>query len=901
MKDYQAFLNAKLARPQFYGFDIDESVFNDIKSELGDEMFKFQKYLTRWSLSIGRSAMFEAVGLGKTIQQLAWAREVVKKTNKPVIILAWLAVAHQTIKEGKKFGIEVKASPDASFIKEPAIYITNYERLAKFDCSVFGGVVLDESSILKSFTGSTKQALIEAFAHTPYKLACSATPAPNDHMELGNHADFLGIMPSHEMLMRWFINDTMKAGGYRLKKHAAKDFWRWLTSWAVCISKPRDLGKEFDMKGYDLPPLNIKNIWVGASDETIKRAWKEGHLLASTVSSATEIHKAKRESIPLRLAATFEYLATIPSDKAVIIWCDTNYEADALIAAIPDALEVRGSHTTDQKESRLMAFTNQEARIMITKPSIAGMGLNWQHCHNVIFFSPSFSFESEYQAIGRCQRFGQINQVDVAMIVSETESNISEIVSKKRIAFEEMQKQMNAAIKEYGLFRDDKKEIISMPKAHKEEGKNWTMYLGDCIQEIKHVEDNSVHLSIFSPPFSNLYVYSDSQSDMGNAADDYEFFEHFAYLVPELYRITKPGRLVAIHCKDLPAYMNRDGFSGLRDFPGEIIRMMELFNLDTVQPPDLTGLDAVESYQAICRWQRESEKRKPETSGFRFHGRGNVWKAPEIEMQRTKNHGLLHKNFTEHAEATRQGMSDYVLFFRKWPLDPSDEGVKQRRQIGDYVGANPPKETDYNRSIEFDDEGNEITQINDSDKARRLYSIKTWQKYASPAWDDVTMPLGWADVWFDIDQTDVLNYQMAKSNEDEKHIAPLQIGLIGRCIDWLTNKGETVFSPFGGIGSEPSTAVRMGRKGIAIELKPEYFKWAVKNCTEAERAAGQRSLFDLLDEHETRLEVTGATKAIRDEKKRVDSEVRLNPFEHRDSLPYRDPNGNLHNSITGDD
>lgn len=833
---YQEFLQKKLARPAMTGFEVS-------RKEINPTLFAFQTDVVRWALRLGKAALFESVGLGKTIQQLEWARLVQERIGQPVIILAPLAVNHQTIIEAhEKLGLSVTFAANGDAVSSNGIYISNYERLEKLDASIFGGVVLDESSILKSFTGATKQAIIEAFRNTPYKLACTATPAPNDYLELGNHADFLDVMPGYEMIMRFFNNDTMKAGGYRLKKHADKGaFWEWLTSWAVCISKPRDLGAEYDMQGYDLPAMHIHQEWVGTADATVQRAWKEGKLFSDTVS-ATDIHKVKRESLPLRLQRTIEVVESLPNEP-IVIWCEQNIESEALYEAFKHlgAVQVTGSEKPETKEKKLLAFTNGESRIIITKPSIAGMGLNWQHCAHAIFFSPSFSFENEYQAIGRNHRFGQKREVHVYMIVSETESNIADIVKTKRAAFDEMQKKMNAAMKKYGLFRDLGRMELSMPVQGVERGKTWEMRLGDCVQEIKHIEDNSVHLSIFSPPFANLYTYSDSMADMGNSSDDFEFFEHFAMLVPELFRITKPGRLVAIHCKDLPAYMNRDGYAGLRDFPGEIVRMMELYNLNPVNPPDLTGLSAIEAYQVLTRWQRETENRKPETAGFRYHSRFNIWKDPVIEMQRTKNHGLLHKNFTERGEAVRQGMADYMLVFRKWPLDDNEPSVKHNFKVGDYVGANPPTEAEYKRFLSYDDaiDMEDASETPDApispEKERRLYSIASWQRYASPVWDD-------------IDQTDVLNYKMARGQDDEKHIAPLQLGVIRKAIQLWTNPGEVVFSPFGGIGSEPYVAVQMGRIGKAIELKPEYHAFAVKHLKEAERAASQRTLFDLMDE-----------------------------------------------------
>lgn len=343
-----------------------------------------------------------------------------------------------------------------------------------------------------------------------------------------------------------------------------------------------------------------------------------------------------------------------------------------------------------------------------------------------------------------------------------------------------MQKAMNEAMHENGLFRDDQRLKLSIPEREKASGDNWTLHLGDCVDVVSDLDDDSIHFSIYSPPFANLYIYSDSEADMGNANDDSEFFDHYEYLIKELYRITLPGRLSAVHCKDLPAYMNRDGAAGLRDFPGEIIR-------------------------------------RHEKHGWQYHSRVTIWKDPVIEMQRTKNHGLLHKNFSERAEACRQGMADYLIVFRKWPIEDGIE-IKQRREEGDYIGTKPPTE-------------GEIAPHNAKRGREDNYSIAVWQRYASP-------------VWFDINQTNVLNYRIAKDGEDEKHICPLQLDVIERSIDLWSMKGETVFTPFAGIGSELVSAIRMGRKAVGIELKRNYYEWAIKYCEETELAGKQPTLFD---------------------------------------------------------
>lgn len=766
--DYQRFLERKRMTVKASGFEVDAA-------DISDVLFPFQRDIVRWALKLGKAALFEECGLGKTAQQLEWARHVVAYTGGRVLILAPLAVAHQTVREGEKFGVPVTYAKTGDEATDATIVITNYERLDKFSADDFVGVVLDESSILKAFTGKTKRAIIEAFRATPYKLACTATPAPNDHLELGNHADFLDIMPSNEMISRWFINDTMTAGNYRLKKHAAADFWRWLTSWAVCLSNPGDLGSQYDMPGFALPPLSLIEHLVPLSAATLERTREEGRLIPDDSPSSTQLQKVKRESLDWRVAQSAEIVSALPDDEPVVIWCDTNFEADALKAAFPDALEVRGSDKLEWKEEALSAFTDGKCLRLITKPDIAGFGLNWQHCAHQVFVGVSYSFEKTYQALRRSYRFGQTKPVHGHLIYAETEGNVLATLRAKQDAFEMMQQEMNAAMAEHGLFRDDSRLALTVPAHEVVSGEGWALHLGDCIPVVSGFEADSIDYGIHSPPFSNLYIYSDSEADMGNTADDDEFFAQYEFLIEQLYRVTKPGRLHSVHCKDLPLYMNRDGSAGLRDFPGDIIRAFE-------------------------------------RHGWTFHSRVTIWKDPVIEMQRTKNHGLLHKNFTERAEACRQGMADYLLTFRKWPIE-GGVSVKQSREVGDYIGTEPPTvHVGGHRNVNTD------------------YSIQVWQRYASP-------------VWFDIDQTNVLNYQIARGNQDEKHICPLQLDVIARSIDLWTNPGDLVLDPFNGIGSAGVEALKLGRRYVGVELKRSYFDMAHKNLVEAERKAGMPDLF----------------------------------------------------------
>jgi DNA modification methylase len=667
-------------------------------------------------------------------------------------------VAHQTVAEGRKFGIDVLQVYEDGEIQPNSVWVTNYDRLKKFNCSKFAGVVLDESSILKAFSGTTKRLILSTFRNTRYKLACTATPAPNDHLELGNHAEFLNVMDSNEMISRWFLNNSRSFGDYRLKGHAEKDFWRWVASWAVSVSLPSDLGYADD--GFVLPPLNIVQHTV-AVDQT---ANADGLLFRSGELSATSMHKEMRLTCADRAAKAAELVNE--SKETWIVWCNTNYEADALMKLIPDALEVRGSDSMQNKEEGVERFLDG-ARVLVSKPSILGFGLNFQHCSNMAFVGLSYSYEQQYQAIRRSYRFGQTRPVNVHLIFAETEGKVAESVAEKQREHEKMKVAMVDAMRETQLENLYGRKTLVMDSEHRiERGAKWELHLGDCVEVTKTLPAASVGLSVFSPPFSNLYIYSDSLRDMGNTGSDAEFMRSFEFLIVELLRVTIPGRICAVHCKDLPRYKGTHGAAGLWDFPGAIIQAFE-------------------------------------KHGWQYHSRVTIWKDPVIEMQRTKNHGLLYKQLRKDSSASRQGMADYVLAFRKW--------------------------TDCE---EFPDP---VTHTKDD------FSLDQWQKWASPVWDDIR-------------QTNVLNIQQAREDRDEKHICPLQLEVIERAVVLWSNPGDTVYDPFGGIGSTPYMAVKLDRHGLGCELKKAYFEIAVKNLTQAEQS-GQQMLFTPADEASIEVEV----------------------------------------------
>lgn len=442
--EYVAFLAGKAPRPMAVGIE---------PLPMPAHLFDYQKAATAFCIRQGRAALFLDTGLGKTVCELEFADQMAKSSNGWALLLTPLAVARQIETEGRRFGYNCRVVREMDDCG-PGINICNYDRLDKLDAIAFGCVVLDESSILKNFSGATTRNLIASFRDTPYRLCATATPAPNDHIELGTHSEFLGIMPQGDMLVRWFVNDTADTGTWRLKGHAARHFWDWMASWAVMASSPEDLG--FDGSRFVLPPMNIiRHKAIGEVKPM------DGLLFASDVS-ATNMHEIKRQTADARADVVAELVAGTPKEMWVV-WCDTDYESKALADRIHGSVEVRGSMTATQKEDRLAQFAKSEIRTIITKPSVAGMGLNWQHCARMAFAGRSFSYQDWYQAVRRCWRFGQTRPVSVHLIVAEGEDQIGRVLDRKADAHAGMKRSMIAASKR-AMGRSSALKIAYKPK-----------------------------------------------------------------------------------------------------------------------------------------------------------------------------------------------------------------------------------------------------------------------------------------------------------------------------------------------------------------------------------------------------------------------------------------------------
>jgi len=418
LSDYRSFIGNKAFATNASGIPIEVDAINPM-------LYDFQRDIVRWSLMKGKAAIFADCGLGKTPMQLEWAKHVHRHTGRPVLILAPLAVASQTVQEGLKFGVDVKIC-DNFLDVENDICITNYEKLDNFIPDAFGGIVLDESSILKSYTGKVRSQIIDSFKQTPFRLACTATPAPNDFMELGNHSEFLGVMTRSEMLSMFFVHDGGETSKWRLKGHAEDVFWEWMCSWAVYVNSPEDIG--YDIGGFRLPKMHLHEVIV------------DGDTYTHETLTLTQRRDARRSTLELRCQKAADMVNA--SDAQWLVWCDLNAESTMLHALIPDSVEVQGSDKNEHKTSAMMGFSNETVRCLVTKPSIAGFGMNWQNCHNMIFTGLSDSYEQFYQAVRRCWRFGQEHEVNVYIVISAKEGAVRENIERKQADFDKMKAAM---------------------------------------------------------------------------------------------------------------------------------------------------------------------------------------------------------------------------------------------------------------------------------------------------------------------------------------------------------------------------------------------------------------------------------------------------------------------------
>ena len=693
-------------------------------------LFSFQRDLVKWSIKKGRAAIFADCGMGKTFMQLEWARLI----GGRVLMVAPLSVARQTVNEARKINIEVYYTRAAANLAN-GINITNYEMIEHFNPADFRAIVLDESSILKSLTGKTRGKLTKMFAATEFKLCCTATPAPNDISEIANHAEFLSIMSRPDMLATFFVHDDQ---GWRLKKHAATPFYRWMASWGMSLRKPSDLG--YSDNGFILSPLEINPITVEVNYKP------ENQLFWTGLKGVTDRANVRRSTLTDRVKAAAEL---INDEEQWIAWVGLNDEGREIHKLIPDSVLVEGHQSPEEKAAAIEGFQDGKHRVMITKPKIAGFGMNLQNAARMVFVGLSDSYESYYQCIRRSWRFGQNRAVKAYIVLSSAEEAIFENVKRKEIEAKEMVDNLIQNVSEY-----EREEIQESGGGWEYEtddaqGPGYRIVLGDSVERINEIADETVDLSVFSPPFLSLYTYTPTERDIGNSKGEKEFYGHFSFIIDGLLRITKPGRQCCVHVAQVPAMLARDGYIGLKDFRGKTVEAFE-------------------------------------GRGWIFHGEVTIDKCPQAQAIRTHSKGLSFGQLKKDSSWLRPALADYILVFRK----PGENKVPIKPDI----------------------------------------SNDDWIEWARP-------------VWYGIRESDTLNVGEGRDSDDERHICPLQLGTIERCIRLWSNPGETIFSPFMGIGSEGYKALKLGRKFIGIELKRSYFEAAKKNLERAISVNAQQTIF----------------------------------------------------------
>ncbi|WP_175980020.1 DNA methyltransferase [Caballeronia zhejiangensis] len=827
--DYADFLRQKIKMANFDGFRVEPS-------NLHSCLFAHQRDIVRWAVLGGNRAIFAKFGLGKSVMQCEWMRQIIDAAGGFGLIVCPLGVRQELIRDAKMLGVDLRFIRNASEIESgQAFYLTNYEtvREGKLDPALFTAVSLDEASVLRSFGSKTYQEFLPLFDSVRFKLVNTATPSPNRFKELIHYAGFLGVMDTGQALTRFFQRDSEKAGNLTLYPHKEQEFWLWVSSWAVFIQYPSDLG--YSDEGYNLPELDVRYHEV-PTDYSKAGANRDGQTLmfqdpALGLSAAAA---EKRESMPARVGKVAELVNESPDDHFVI-WHDLESERHAIQDALPEAVSVWGSQDLEQREHRIVDFGNGAYRILSTKPVIAGSGCNFQrHCHREIFAGIGFKFNDFIQAIHRVQRFQQPHRVRIDIVYSEAEREVLRTLQQKWAQHEEMVQKMTEIIRKYGLnqlaMQDTLARSIGIDRIEVR-GDRFTVANNDCVEEAKLQPENHVDLIVTSIPFANHYEYSPSYNDFGHTDDNAHFWSQMDYLTPELLRILKPGRIYACHVKDRILFGNVTGAGA-----------------PTVSPFHC---------EAIMHGRKH---------GFDYMGLITV--VTDVVRENNQTYRLGWSEQCKDGTKMGVGSPEYIVLFRKPQSDRSkgyaDQPVRKSKE--EYtrahwqVDAHAFWRSSGNRQITAE----ELAAMG-PDKLASIftkYSLDTVYDYdfhvkigeeleARGALPSTFMSLApgshHPDVWHDVTRMLTLNGEQAK-RAVEKHICPLQFDVVDRLIDRYSSRDEIVYDPFCGLGTVPYRAILKGRRGGGSELNPTYFMDQVHYLKSAEREFTMPSLFDALDE-----------------------------------------------------
>lgn len=833
MRGYIDFLRSKMAISKERGFDIDVS-------ELNPALMPHQKDIIKWAVKGGCRAVFARFGLGKTVIQLEFVRIVLKhKGGKGLIILPLgvkqefthdaVEILHYSAPEYVRNMAEVKAAGTD-------ILITNYERVrdGDIDPHYFTVTSLDEAAVLRSYGSETTQAMVRRFSAVPYKMIATATPDPNKFEELLNYAVYLGEMDKSQARTRFFQRDSTKARNLTLYPHKEEEFWLWVSSWAVFVQKPSDIDPSYSDKGYDLPPLKInKHRLDTVREELLSEKDGQTKLCAEAAVSLKDEAKVKKDSIKQRVQKAAEIIADSPDDHFVL-WHDLEEERHEIKRQIPQAVDIYGSMDYDTREKRVIDFAEGNIQIFATKKILSGSGCNFQkHCHRAIFIGIDYKFNDFIQAVHRIYRFLQPNDVVIDIIYTDEEDEILKELFLKWKQFNYQSEKMAEIIRQNGLSSTagiiEKLKRSMGVKRVQVEGKHFKYINNDCILECKNMAENSVDEIVTSIPFGNHYEYTPSYNDLGHNEDNDRFFEQMDYLTPNLLRILKPGRVACIHVKDRILFGNCTGDG-----------------MQTVDPfSDLTVMHFMKH-------------------GFRYMGRITV--TTDVVRENNQTYRLGWSEQCKDGSKMGVGLSEYILLFRKLPSNTSkgyaDNVVKKSKQEygrGQWqLDAHAFWRSSGDRLISKEELKNipagKLQKVYSEYSRTHVYNYDEHVKLAEqldnegrlPATFMCMSPASLTDtVWDDIVRMRTLNAEQ-KRRDLTMHVCPLQLDIVERLINRYSNEGETIFDPFGGIGTVPMMAIKMGRYGLATELNTDYFRDGVGYCKAEEEELDAPTLFDYI-------------------------------------------------------
>lgn len=832
--EYLDFLKTKIEIAKDSGFEIEPS-------QLNKALKLHQRDAVAWALKGGRRALFESFGLGKTVQEIEFCQQVVKRhIGEKALIVCPLGVKQEFIRDAE----QLLGYPAPVYVRDMAevmatcgeILITNYERVrdGDIDPAYFRATCLDEASVLRSFGSKTYQTFLDKFKGVEYKLVATATPSPNKYKELIHYAGYLEIMDTGQALTRFFQRDSTKANNLTLYANMEDEFWLWVSSWALFVTKPSDINPDYSDDGYVLPPLDVR--WHELPIHYGDSVDRDGQisLFSEAAAGLQEAAQVKRESIDERVGKMKEIVSASP-DEHFILWHDLEAERHAIRQALPETIDIYGSQDYDIREKRVIDFSDGKIRLFATKKELSGSGCNFQrYCHREIFLGIDYEFNDFIQAIHRCYRFLQEQPVVIDIIYMENERQIKDALIEKWKNHDRMVAKMIDIVKKYGLSGTGKEHALKRKmgvETVRIEGYRYTAVNDDCVEESRRMENNSVDLIHTSIPFGNHYEYSANYNDFGHNQDTNRFFEQMDFLTPELLRVLKPGRVAAIHVKDRVLFGNATG----------------------------TGMPTIEPFHALCIEHYMKH-------GFQYFGMITV--VTDVVRENNQTYRLGWSEQCKDGSKMGVGCPEYILLFRKLPSDRStayadtpitktkDEYTRAQWQIDAHAywrsSGDRLISKDELRDISVDN----LQRVYREFSRENIYNYKEHVELAKtldaqgklPAVFMVVAPGSWnqMEVWDDINRMKTLNTTQSRRRA-QMHVCPLQIDIAERIINRYSNEGDLVFDPFGGLMTVPMVAVKMRRRGYGIELNSDYFRDGVGYLQTAEAEVEAPTLFDFME------------------------------------------------------